>query len=130
MGPAVEQRPLTFGHGVEKKWVVILALKVWHSSLWVPPFAACLFDFDLGQFGLDFGLDFGHDFGLDFGLVGRGSKCLVGLVLELHLCDVGVDVVTFELLERLGVIANEFQGLKKYHFVIFRLFSFSMHYPF
>ena len=118
VGPAVEQRPLTFDHGVEKKWVVILALKVWHSSLWVPPFAACLFDFDLGQFGLD------------FGIVGRGSKCLVGLVLERHLCDVGVDVVIFELLERLEVIANEFQGLKKYHFVIFRLFSFSMHYPF
>ena len=84
MGPVVEQRPLTFGHGVEKKWVVILTLKVWHSSLWVPPFATCLFDFDLGQFGLDFGHDFGLDFGLDsgldFGLVGRESKCLVGLV--------------------------------------------------
>jgi hypothetical protein len=40
----------------------------------------------------------------------------VGLVLKLHLCDVGVDVVIFELLERLGVIANEFQGLEKIRF--------------
>ena len=116
VGPVVEQRPLTFDHGVEKKWVVILALKVWHSSLWVPPFAACLFDFDLGQFGLDFGLD--------FGIVGRGSKCLVGLVLELHLCDVGVDVVIFELLERLGVIANEFQGLEKNMILLYLAYFF------